>query len=835
MKKTFWKDILRSIKSSSGRFISLFLLMFIGSFALVGLKVTGPDLERSASHYINKHRVMELSIIASSGFSDTALSELKTELPASQMELGHLLDADIVGKKQSIRILSLTDKISKPTLIKGKLPNQDNEIAIASWFQKNYPIGSLIQLKTKNQGLLKFQAFKVVGYLNSSEIWSKKNLGSSQAGDGNLDVYGFLNKSAFNIQGNIVRLTFRDLKELKPFSKTYSDKLSDKERQIENILVDNGPARKEELKAEAQNKMLGSEDHLLSPKQKEELKHLPKPTYTVYNKSSLPGGEGYEAYQTSSNSISRVGNIFPVLLYLVAALVTFTTMTRFVDEERINSGLFLALGYSRKDIFFKFIMYGFMASFLGTTLGILGGTYFLSSLIAKIVTDPLVIGNISFYFYWTYALLAYALAMISALLPAYLVVRKELFQKPAQLLLPKPPSKGSRIFLEHFSFFWKKLSFTYKITLRNIFRYKRRMFMTIIGVAGSVALLFSGLGIQSSLSKVVDHQFSVLTPYHILLISKDTPNRDQKLSQFFASKEVKQLQKVHFSNLNIVKKGQKHNILVNVIATDKGNLDDFINLKDSKTSKKVTIPKDGIVLSEKFANLYKVKEGQKLTIHDDQNHSLKVTVKKIVQMNVGHYMLMSDTYYSKYFASIDYSLAYFINLQNANSNHISQVSHKLLALSSVEALHQNSQTIQSVESVIASLKNVMALLIILSILLGMVILYNLTSINIAERVRELSTVKVLGFYNTEVTLYIYRETIILSFIGIIVGIIGGRYLHTYIMKIISSDRINFGTQLDSYVYLIPLISITGLLFLLGILVDFRMRKLNMLEALKSLD
>ncbi|WP_231154178.1 FtsX-like permease family protein [Streptococcus equi] len=326
------------------------------------------------------------------------------------------------------------------------------------------------------------------------------NLGVSSAGDGNLYAYAYLHPSAFQQGHNLLRIRYDDLRGLNAFSTQYNERLLQHQAELDQILQDNGQERYEEMlndlnrslkdskvKLEEQRTVLkASEDqlallsgHALEQAQdqlkqgREELAKketsllemadkqraaMIKPTYASYSRSTLPGGEGYQAYATSTQSISHVGNIFPVVLYLVAALVTFTTMARYVDEERTNSGLLKAIGYSDWDITKKFLLYGVLAALLGTGLGVLGGTYFLSRLISAILTDALTIGSTQLYFYWSYSVVAVLLALLSAVLPAYMVVRRELFLRPSQLLLPKPPSSGARIWLEHVSFIWRRLS-----------------------------------------------------------------------------------------------------------------------------------------------------------------------------------------------------------------------------------------------------------------------------------------------------------------------------------------------------------------------------------------
>lgn len=878
MTKSFLKDLRRSIWVTKTRFISLILLMALGSFALVGLKVTSPDMARSANSYIRTHQMMDLAVVTSYGFSADDKEELKKVLHA-EIVFGHLLDAEIGKNQESIRLFSNPKEISKLTLTDGRLPKNNHEIALASWQDQNYKIGQSITLTTPKDNLLKEKRLKIVGFVSASDIWSKENLGASQTGDGNLALYGFLSPSNFQMDDNIAKITFKDVKVLNAFSKDYKKKVQLKEEKIEKLIADNGEKRLSELKSDALAKFKEPEEKInkalseiktkeqslkgLPPlpqviesrKQiseakaklqadskklegkKEEVNKLTKPTYQVYNRTTFPGGQGYQIYDTSMVSISQVGNIFPVVLYLVAALVTFTTMTRFVDEERINSGLYLALGFGPKDILKKFLIYGFLASFIGSTIGILGGTYFLSGMIAKIITLPLVIGKTNLDFYWSYAGIAYFLAALSALLPVYIIVRRELFQVPAQLLLPKPPSKGSKILLEKIPLIWKRLSFTQKVTARNIFRYKQRMLMTIFGVAGSVALLFSGLGIQSSLSKVVEHQFQDLTPFHVMVVGKAKDEETSlKLEKVLARDQaIENQEKVSFSTLHLDIKGQNSKMTTSIIASPKKSLSPLINLQDVSGEKSLSIPAQGVVISQKLAHFYQVKTGQDLTLRNEKNQEFKVKIVAITDMNVGHYLFMSEDYAKAKFGQLTYSPAYLLALKNGSLNHVKSFAKKMLNKDGVEAVSQNTVIIEMVTSIVSSLKQIMTLLVVLSLLLALVILYNLTAINIAERLRELSTIKVLGFFDKEVTLYIYRESILLSLIGIIIGFIGGKYLHQLLMSLMGSSDMNFGYQVDSYVYIIPVIAISFIVCFLALLVHGQLKHLDMLEALKSVD
>lgn len=876
-KKTYWKDIRKSFGSSKGRFLSIMLLMMLGAFAFVGLKVTGPDMQATASQYLKKHNTMDLSVIASYGFSDDDKEELDS-IKNADVEYGYLTDVTVRNTDDAIRVFSKSTSISTYELVSGRLPKSSDEIALASTMKDDYKVGDTISFTQSDEdGILKNTTYKVVGFVNSSEILSTTSLGSSTAGDGSLSNYAVVTESAFDTDTyTIARIRYDDLKTLNPFSESYKQKVADKQNELDDLLSDNAEQRLASLKSDAQvdanqekvdsaKAQLAAQESALASLSAEQqaaaqssidqaqaeiteseseiqeaqakIDAMTEPTYTSYTRSTLPGGEGYQTYESSTSSISSIGNIFPVVLYVVAALVTFTTMTRFVDEERTNSGILKALGYSNSDVIKKFVIYGFVASMIGTVLGIVAGHYLLSRIIAQIVTSDTTLGETHLYFYWNYTAIALVLALISAVLPAFLIAKNELSEKPAQLLLPKPPVKGSKIFLERIGVIWRRLSFTHKVTARNIFRYKQRMLMTIFGVAGSVALLFAGLGIRSSLGNVIENQFTNLMPYDMIVVKNDdnSSSENQEVKDFMDSNKVSQCQSIYFTTLSETISGLTDKQTVSIMVSSGDDFGDFIHLKDASSGDSLTLSDDGIIISEKLASLYHVEAGDSFTLKDSDGKKHTVKVAAVAEMNVGHYLFMSQKVYQKIFGETPNDNAYLVTLKNDSSSNIEKLSTKLLAMSGVSAVSQNSSLVKTVKSVVASLNGAMTILIVVSILLAVVILYNLTNINVAERIRELSTIKVLGFYDKEVTMYIYRETISLSLIGIVVGLIGGKYLHQVIMGMIGSDSIMFGTTVGWDIYVIPIAVIVIILLALGWLVNHILKTVDMLEALKSVD
>ena len=899
-RKIYWKDLLQSFTGSKGRFLSILTLMMLGSLAVVGLKVASPNMERTAWTFLKNTNAADMTVIADYGLDQADQEELQT-LSGADVEFGYMTDLTLANSEDAIRIFSNTEKISKFLVTQGRLPEKEDELALADFWKDRYQIGQIIHLSQKkgSNSQLKRESYTITGFIHSPDIFSKTDMGSSASGNGNLSAYGVVTKDNFKSSVyTIARLRFNSLTDVNPFSVDYEKNLEEEEATLKELVADNGQARLEKMKKDAQKsldegkkqldeaetnlvagkkrlqetdtQLQGQEAQLSQfpePQQsqissqieqaKEQLKQekeklslaetdfakakakwqasqdvvnaLAEPTYHIYNRKSSPTGQGYLMYSNSATSIRAVGNIFPVVLYAVAAMVTFTTMTRFVDEERTNAGIFKALGYHSKDIIAKFVIYGLVAGTLGTLLGILIGHYVLAPTISHIITERMIVGENQQYFYWTYSCLALGLSLVASVLPAYLVSCRDLHEEAAQLLLPKPPVKGSKILLERITFIWSRLSFTQKVTARNIFRYKQRMLMTIFGVAGSVALLLAGLGIQSSVVGVADRQFKALQQYQMILSvnTRASDSDKSKLEEKLKSNEIEDYRLIFSKQIEEKYAGKAGVQTVTIMVTDEDDLEPFVHLE--KNGEKLSLS-GGVILTDKLAQLAGVSVGDNFTI---DGKTFKVGA--ITEHYVGHFVYMNQATYEEIYGQAPKMNTYLVQLKDKSEGNTERVAGEFMDQVAVSGLVQNASTIQLFESFANSLNHTMAILVLVSVLLAIVILYNLTNINVAERIRELSTIKVLGFHNKEVTLYIYRETIILSLIGMIVGLVSGFYLHQFLIQMIAPGTFRFQPKVGWEVYLIPVLAVSVILTILGVFVNHYLRKLDMLEALKSVE
>ncbi|MFD1432728.1 FtsX-like permease family protein [Lacticaseibacillus yichunensis] len=1189
-KHILWKDIWQAIGKSKGRFLSIAGLMAIGSFALVGLKVAGPDMRATGADYANRLNVADVTVIGDYGLDQSDQAKLKAVKGTSKVEYGYLKDVTIKGKTTSLRLFSKPSTISTYDVKAGRMPTAVNEVALDAEYQGQYKLGDTLRVTEKADAtgakVLRRTKFKIVGFVSSGEILSSVNMGETTAGTGELNGYAVILPSAFDSDVYMLaRMRFTDLKTVDPYGNTYKDRLQTHKTAIDKALktqpknrlaqlqteaettiasnqakldaaakklsdtqaklqagrrqldagqaeltakqkalttqvtaaqkkLDDGAAqlktaaaklsaakqqlaqadtklragaqelatkRDELAKAEAklataQKQLTAAAAQLKTAKQqlttgqqtiaktqatltskkkqltaantqyktglaqlqaavaqlekqlaqsglsatqqaqltaqlkatqanltatqqayatfqsgtydpgmaqiaagtnqlaaakselaqkqkqydasearyqtqrtaypqgkakaataqtqitqgaktlaasqqlyeknlatynaglkeyqaktaelaqgkatlatqkqsgeaqlaaakktlaskeqtykkgaadfakqapaaraeiksgetklvaaKKQVKQLALPTYTAYSRREMPGGIGYKTYTTVSEIIDALANVFPIFLYFVAALVTFTTMGRFVDEERINAGTLRALGYEPKDVTRKFTVYGFAASMLGTLIGVAAGHTLLPLIVYNAYSDGFTLPRITLAFHPWVTLAAIALALLSAVLPAYLSAKGELAANPAELLLPKPPVAGSKIFLERITPVWNHLSFTHKVTARNTFRYKKRMLMTIFGVAGAVALLLTGYSVRASIGGMSQTQFGGIIHYDMIVAKNSglTSAETREFAKQAESDAIKSTKAIHYESLSkVAGKNNDSQAITLIVPQTTAKFEQYVETRNRKTQTALPLQSSGAIISERLANLVGAKVGDTISFKDASDVTRHVTISGITEMYMGHFMIMSRTAYEKAFATDYTTNGELVILKNRSQANVEAQAAKFMALSATAGVVQNTTLTNQIDTIVKSLNKIMLVLIIVAGLLGVVILYNLTNINVSERIRELSTIKVLGFFDNEVTMYIYRETILLTGIGILVGFGIGDVLFRYILAVVPPDEVMFNPALVGTSFLWPTLLIAVITAVLGWVVSRTLKNVDMLAALKSVD
>lgn len=853
-KKVLWKDALSSLTKSWGRFIGIMLLMMVSAFAFIGLKMAGPDMRKTARIYYQSVNLADLTVTSNYGLDKKDIHTIKKYAKNAKFDFGYLQDTTINNSKTSLRVLSKTKDVSMNQVVNGHLPTKNNRIAISYLLKDRYRLGEWIKLD--NNDNLKINKFKIVGFIRPSEYTDKSNIGQTMVGTGQLSGIAVVKKNVFTSSNySIARIKLDKTRKLDPYSNSYQKMVDDKSKSLTKALSKNSKSKQTELindfksaqekinqakqqilvaesnglDVSSEKEKLDNQQHKLN-RQRQQINQVGKISYYVNDRKNDPG---YDSYHSNSEKIELITNIFPVFLFAVAALVSFSTMTRFIDEERQNIGILRALGYSKFDTSIKFMVYSLSAALTGVLLGAIGGYLFLPRIIFNSYTSNLTITNFQSLFSWKYLFLTIFIAILcttgAALIQLFFVLRA----KTSELLLPKPPKNGSRIFLERIKPLWQHLSFNYKVTLRNIFRYKVKMIMTILGIAGCTGLLMMGFGIRDSLAGIGQKQYGELIKYDLIAIDKNGISNHQrsKLKQKLDSEQVNKYLPVHFENISKKINGTNQDISMIVPKTSK-QLNSYIRLRNRQSGKQIKLNNRGVIISEKLATLLNLKIGDRLTLKVN-NKKVVLPISNICEMYMGHYVLMNSHVYENYFGQKVNMNAQLIELnKNVKTD---DFANSLIKTGAVSTINLNINNKQIIDSLVQSMDKVMFLLISLAALLAIIVIFTLTTTNLEERIREISTLKVLGFYNKEASLYIYRETIILSIFGILFGFVIGNWLHAFIIDNLAPMNAMFrpGILFNNYILsaIIPLV-ITAIM---AIFVNRKIREVNMLEALKSVD
>ena len=544
---------------------------------------------------------------------------------------------------------------------------------------------------------------------------------------------------------------------------------------------------------------------------------------------------GYSGLKDSINSLDSIASVFPVFFFLIAVLICLTTMTRMVEENRGEIGTLKALGYNDIEIARKFVVYASLASIVGSVIGLIIGCNILPQIINTSYGSLYNLPSITIYYYPSYVIQSILISILCTVGAALYVLRLELKSTPSNLMKAKAPKIGKKILLERITPLWKRLNFNQKVTFRNIFRYKQRMIMTVFGIAGCMAMLVTGYGLQDSNNGMLEKQFNKLWNYEAMVIFNDDSNEKDVDNYNNTLKNLKGYEdniKLHQESVTFNNKDINKQTVTLYVPQDTDKINDYILLNDRKSNKEYNLSDSGVIISEKLAKLLKVSVGDSITLNDDENNQYKVKVDNICENYFSHYMYMSPAYYEKTFnKKPEYNME-LLNFDTKKMNK-KEISNKLMDCDNVVNVTLMSDIKKSTEESSANLDMVMLVVIVASGCLAFVVLYNLNNVNVSERIRELSTIKVLGFYDNEVTMYILRENIILTLLGVLTGAFLGKLLHSFILYTSETDTIMMYPEISIKGYLMSALITIFFSMVVMVMMHVKLKKVNMIDALKS--
>lgn len=604
--------------------------------------------------------------------------------------------------------------------------------------------------------------------------------------------------------------------------------IAEKEQELNDALI-----QYDEGKAEAEKKISDAEKEIRDAE--DEISKIDNAKWYIRDRDDL---NDYTGYGENADRMRAIGQVFPVLFFLVAALISLTTMTRMVEEQRIQIGTLKALGYSKRAVAAKYLGYACLATVVGSVVGVLFGEKVFPYIIITaygIMYEHMDIIVIPYNMY--YGLMASAAALICTLAATFFSCFRELREQAAELMRPPAPKIGKRIFMERIPFVWNHLNFSWKATVRNLVRYKKRLFMTIFGIGGCMALLLVGFGLKDSIFEIGFLQYHELQTYEGNLILNEDASAEEKQAASEKLQEDSRVEKTEKSLLKqvTVMNGKAKKDLYLNVPEDVEGFPEFVELRNRITKERYFLDDEGVVLTEKAAKVLDVEAGDSVFIKDDIKGEIEVKISAVCENYMYHYMYMTPALYEKlYNKTPEYNAVYF-NMKEEQMEEAKAVGEAVLTEEGALSVSYTADIEEQLNDMLGSLNIVMVVLVISAGLLAFVVLYNLNNINITERKRELATLKVLGFYPNEVAAYVYRENVILTVLGAFVGMVFGKFLHQFVIVTVEIDTAMFGRNINFSSFIYGFFITVGFSALVNGVMYFKLKKIDMVESLKSVE
>lgn len=638
----------------------------------------------------------------------------------------------------------------------------------------------------------------------------------------------------------------KELEESRKQLDTYKSELEKAEKQLNDsekelaearVKLADGEKEFEEKSADARQKIADGKTKLNRGKlqladAEKMLEKLSPAEWYLYTRKELALGVG--EFGDDAARIDNISTIFPVFFLAVAALVCLTTMARMVEEQRTEIGTLKALGYTDREIQKKYLIYSLSATVLGSGLGLAVGFKLFPTVIYDAYCIMYDLPPVEAPFHWGVAAICVVVALGCVTLVTCNVCHGVLSEMPANIMRPKAPPAGQRVLLEKVPFIWRRLSFSHKVTVRNLFRYKKRVLMTIVGIAGCAALVLTGYGLKDAINDIVQNQFQKVFRYDLLAgySAEDEAEEQALFDQLESDPDIKEWMPQYRAAITAV--DERHSYEVNLtVSQDYTRLTDFISLQERVSRRVLTPEKEGAIITEKLATMLGLRAGDTLTLRDGDNRTYELAIAGVSENYASHFVYISAEYYEEVFGKAPEYNTVIVDL--ADRDDWAAASEKLLAGGTVQMISSDAELVEQYKNVTDNLGYVVAVLIVSAGLLAFVVQYNLSNINITERTREIATLKVLGFYDGEVSAYIYRESVILTILGTGLGLLLGTALTRFVVATAEVDSIMFGRSIYWPSFLMAALITFLFSFLVNWVMHYRLKKINMVESMKSVD
>lgn len=819
MKTKLLKHIFMKIKDNYKRFLSLICMAFLGVGFYAGIQSSSPDMLKTLDNFYDENNVYDISVISNVGLTEDDLLKLSkiknVELAINIQEKDTYLE--IEENNYVVKLIEYNSQMNNVYIKEGRLPKNNNEVSVdnALLENNNLKLGDNITIDGKK--------YSIVGNVISPLYFSAERP-NSNLGSGKVDYYIYVYNGSLDLEAySNIYITVKGAKKYLTNSDSYKKLINNVKKDIDLIKDKQQDIRYDELYSDI---IETSEMYGISIDES----NFIKPKWYIYDRLD---NTSYKELINASDNLKKIGNIFPIIFFAISVLVSLISMMRMIEEDRVENGTLKSLGYNSFHITLKYVIYSLLATTIGSSVGAIFGSYMIPSVIWNIYTKIFFIPKFIYLLKSDYNALGLWICILCICGTSVIVCIKNLREVPANLMRPKAPKSGKKILLERINFIWKKLKFSDKITIRNIFRYKSRVITTVLGIAGCTSLILAGFGLKDSIKDVTDFQFNNIIKYDKLLMTNESINQIDIEKELLNDDKVENFTNVNTQNIKVLFNDEEQEVTM-ITPDDFNSISKSISLIDLKTNNIIdNISDNSCIISEKTAKLLDIDVGDKISLLDNDNNKYDIKVSYIIKNYINQYLYINKNTYNNLFNNYKIN-SVLISLKDKDKNS-KEFDKKYISNGYALTIVDNDDMKNSMNDMLGSIDSIVAILIIAAASLAFVVLYNLSNINISERKREIATLKVLGFYPSEVDKYINRETVLLTILGIGIGLLFGSYLSHFIISTCEPDYIMFDRHVYTLSYFYSLFITVIFTIIVTIVTHFNLKKINMVTSLKNVE
>lgn len=819
MKTKLLKHIFMKIKDNYKRFLSLICMAFLGVGFYAGIQSSSPDMLKTLDNFYDENNVYDISVISNVGLTEDDLLKLSkiknVELAINIQEKDTYLE--IEENNYVVKLIEYNSQMNNVYIKEGRLPKNSNEVSVdnALLENNNLKLGDSITIDGKK--------YSIVGNVISPLYFSAERP-NSNLGSGKVDYYIYVYNGSLDLEAySNIYITVKGAKKYLTNSDSYKKLINNVKKDIDLIKDKQQDIRYDELYSDI---IETSEMYGISIDES----NFIKPKWYIYDRLD---NTSYKELINASDNLKKIGNIFPIIFFAISVLVSLISMMRMIEEDRVENGTLKSLGYNSFHITLKYVIYSLLATTIGSSVGAIFGSYMIPSVIWNIYKKIFFIPKFIYLLKSDYNALGLWICILCICGTSVIVCIKNLREVPANLMRPKAPKSGKKILLERINFIWKKLKFSDKITIRNIFRYKSRVITTVLGIAGCTSLILAGFGLKDSIKDVTDFQFNNIIKYDKLLMTNESINQIDIEKELLNDDKVENFTNVNTQNIKVLFNDEEQEVTM-ITPDDFNSISKSISLIDLKTNNVIdNISDNSCIISEKTAKLLDIDVGDKISLLDNDNNKYDIKVSYIIKNYINQYLYINKNTYNNLFNNYKIN-SILISLKDKDKNS-KEFDKKYISNGYALTIVDNDDMKNSMNDMLSSIDSIVAILIIAAASLAFVVLYNLSNINISERKREIATLKVLGFYPSEVDKYINRETVLLTILGIGIGLLFGSYLSHFIISTCEPDYIMFDRHVYTLSYFYSLFITIIFTIIVTIVTHFNLKKINMVTSLKNVE